>query len=311
MFNINYLIKKKDLFPAVLGMSCYHFEKLLPKFSQALRTKEYARIPEEKRKRKIGGGRKSNLGNDTGKLFFILFYYRHYPTLRLAQVLFSLEDSHIHDWIHFLTSVLWEALGYQLTLPKVKINSIRGLYQTCPDLREFIVDGTEREIERPKDKTKQKDYYSGKSKTHAVKNQILISPKRKRILYITSTKTARIHDKKALIDDGILLHAPLKSKGLGDLGYQGVTDDCSWLNLATPIKRKPKQKLSEVDKLTNRTLSSLRVRVEHVIGKLKINKILYYPFRSNIQFADQIFKNICCLYNFKLSCRYHYIGKRK
>lgn len=311
MFNINYLIKKKDLFPAVLGMSYYHFEKLLPKFSIALRIKEYARIPEEKRKRKIGGGRKSNLGNDTGKLFFILFYYRHYPTLRLAQVLFSLEDSHIHDWIHFLTNVLWEALDYQLTLPKVKINSIRGLYQTCPDLREFIVDGTEREIERPKDKTKRKDYYSGKSKTHAVKNQILVSPKRKRILYITSTKTARIHDKKALIDDGILLHAPPKSKGLGDLGYQGVTDDCSWLNLVTPIKRKPKQKLSEVDKLTNRTLSSLRVRVEHVIGKLKINKILYYPFRSNIQFADQIFKNICCLYNFKLSYRYHYVGKRK
>jgi len=40
----------------------------------------------------VGGGRKSKLGDDSGKLFFILFYYRHYPTLRLAQVLFDLED---------------------------------------------------------------------------------------------------------------------------------------------------------------------------------------------------------------------------
>jgi len=39
----------------------------------------------------VDGGRKSKLGDDSGKLFFILFYYRHYPTLRLAQVLFDLE----------------------------------------------------------------------------------------------------------------------------------------------------------------------------------------------------------------------------
>lgn len=309
MFNVNYLIKKKDLFPSFLWVSYYQFQKLLPKFSQALRIKEYYRIPPEKRKREIGGGRKSNLGEDEGKLFFILFYYRHYPTLRLAQVLFNLEDSHIHHWVHFLTSVLWEALGYQLKLPKVRVNTLRGIYQTCPDLKEFIVYGTERKIERPKDKTKQKDYYSGKSKTHAIKNQIIINPKKKSILYVTSTRTARIHDKKALIDDGILLHAPPKSKGLGDLGYQGVTDDCSWLTIVTPIKRKPKQELPEADKLTNKALSSIRVKVEHIIGKLKINKILKDQFRGSLKLADLAFKNICCLYNFKLA--YRYVERRR
>ena len=310
MFNINYIIKKKDLFPTVLGMSYYHFEKLLPKFSQALRIKQYSRIPDDKRKRKSGGGRKSNLGDDTGKLFFILFYYRHYPTLRFAQALFSLEDSHIHYWIHFLTSVLWEALGYQLDLPKAKVSSLAGLYSTCPDLKEFIVDGTEREIERPKDKTKQKDYYSGKKKEHTVKNQIIINPKKKRILYVSKTITGRIHDKKALIDDGILTMAPLKSKGMADLGYQGVNEDCPWLKVIIPIKRRPKQELTESDEATNKSISSIRVRVEHVIGRLKINKILCYSFRSNIDFADKVFKNICCLYNFKLNYKYHYVGKR-
>lgn len=303
MFNINYLIKKQDLFPVVLGVSYYHFKKLLPKFSQALRTKEYSRIPEEKRQRKPGAGRKSNLGGDMGKLFFILFYYRHYPTLRLAQALFSLEDSHIHYWIHFLTDILWETLGYQLTLPKVRVNSLYGLYQTCPDLREFIVDGTEREIERPKDSQKQKDYYSGKKRQHTIKNQVIINPRKKKIIYVSKTITGRIHDKKALVDDGILLHAPPKAKGLGDSGYMGVSDDCPWLNLVTPVKRKPQQELAQTAKITNKTLSSVRIRVEHVIGKLKINKILCHPFRTNIDFADKIFKNICCLYNFKQSYR--------
>lgn len=311
MFNISYIIKKKDLFPSVLGISYYHFEKLLPKFSQALRIKEHSRIPDDKRKRRPGAGRKSNLGDDTGKLFFILFYYRHYPTLRFAQALFSLEDSHIHYWIHFLTDILWETLGYQLQLPKARISSLQGMYQNCPDLKEFIVDGTEREIERPKDNQKQKDYYSGKKKHHTVKNQVIINPTKKKILYVSKTTTGRIHDKKALIDDGILTLAPLRSKGLGDMGYIGVTDDCPWIRLITPFKRKPKQELSEADKTTNKSLSALRVRVEHVIGKLKINKILCYSFRSNIDFSDQIFKNICCLYNFKLAYRYPYVGKRR
>lgn len=311
MFNISYLIKKKDLFPSVLGISSYHFEKLLPKFTQTLRTKEYARIPEEKRQRKPGGGRKSNLGDDRGKLFFILFYYRHYPTLRLAQALFALEDSHVHYWIHFLTGVLWETLGYQLTLSKARVNSLHGLYQTCPDLKEFIVDGTEREIERPQDKQKQKDYYSGKKKQHTVKNQVLIHPQKKKILYVSKTISGRIHDKKALIDDGVLLHAPPISRGLGDLGYQGVTEDCPWLRLVTPVKRKPKQTLSEANKTTNKALSSLRIRIEHVIGRLKINKILCHSFRSDIDFSDRVFKNICSLYNFQLAYRCPYVEKRR
>ena len=233
-----------------------------------------------------------------------------YPTLRFAQALFSLEDSHIHYWIHFLTSVLWEALGYQLDLPKAKVSSLAGLYSTCPDLKEFIVDATEREIERPKDKTKQKDYYSGKKKEHTVKNQIIISPKKKRILYVSKTITGRVHDKKALIEDGILTMAPLKSTGMADLGYQGVNEDCPWLKVIIPIKKKPKQKLTESDEATNKSISSIRVRVEHVIGKLKINKILCHSFRSNIDFADKVFKNICCLYNFKLNYKYRYVNKR-
>lgn len=306
MLNLNYLIKHKDLFPQVLGISYYHFKKLLPKFSQALRVKEYYRIPPEKRKRKIGGGRKSKLGDDAGKLFFILFYYRHYPTIRLAQVIFQLEDSNICSWVHFLSSVLFSALGYQLHLPKVRVNSIRGLYEVCPDLRYFIVDGTERRIKRPKDNNKQKLFYSGKSKHHAVKNQIFLNPKNKKISYITKTIPASVHDKRAFVEDDILIKIPPNSKGLGDLGYQGITKKTLWFKIITPIKRKPKLTLSKTEKQTNKALSSIRVKIEHVIGKLKTFKIAKDTFRGNLMLCDLVFKNICCLYNFQLSYKYSY-----
>jgi|GEM_PF-6149453 len=45
MLNINYFITKENLFPQVLGVSYYHFKKILPKFSSALQAKEYERIP--------------------------------------------------------------------------------------------------------------------------------------------------------------------------------------------------------------------------------------------------------------------------
>ncbi|MEP0870686.1 transposase family protein [Trichocoleus desertorum AS-A10] len=53
----------------------------------------------------------------------------------------------------------------------------------CPSL-EFIIDGTERRINRPKDKTERKQYYSGKKKTFTVKNNI-ISQRRGKVVFLS------------------------------------------------------------------------------------------------------------------------------
>jgi len=301
MLNYQYLLTKKNLFQAVTGFSYSQFQHLLPRFRTALRIAEYQRIPPEKRLREIGGGRKSKLGGDEGKLFFILFYYRNYPTLRLAQLLFELEDSHICEWVHFLSRILFSALGYQLKLPEVRVNSLHGLFTVCPALREFIVDGTERPIQRPKNPQDQQKYYSGKRKQHTVKNQVVINPKSKRILAVSKTVEGRMHDKTLLEETGLLLKAPPGSKGLGDSAYEGVRKTHRWLSLVTPLKKKPGKERTIAEKQTNRVLSSLRVRVEHAIGKLKINRILKDQFRGKLAFADLVFQNCACLYNFKLN----------
>ena len=49
-----------------------------------------------------------------------------------------------------------------------------------PEIKELMVDGTERKIQRPKNKKQQNKTYSGKKKIHARKN-IIVSDKHKKI----------------------------------------------------------------------------------------------------------------------------------
>ncbi len=301
MLNYQYILTKPYLFQSLTGFTYSQFVKLLPKFIHSLRQAEYLRIPQGKRIRIPGGGRKSKLKTDKQKLFFILFYYRNYPTMRLASALFELPFGRIHHWVHFLSKILLRAMGYQLKLPEVKANTLRQLFTTCPQLKEFIVDGTERPINRPKDKDDQQKYYSGKRKRHTVKNQVIINPKTKRILHISKTVEGKMHDKTLLEETGILTKAPPGSQGLGDLGYDGIRDEYPHVKFVLPLKKKSKKERTEAEKRTNKIISQIRVRVEHVIGKLKVNRILADKFRGNLKLADLVFKNCACLYNFKLN----------
>lgn len=303
MLNYQYLTRRSELFSIVTGFTLPQFRKLHEKFEIVYRQKEYERIPEKKRKRKVGGGRKSDLGHIDGKLFFILFYYRNYPTLRFAQVLFEIEDSAIHRWVVFLSLVLKETLGYEIPLPIRQMRNYTDLYEIYPELEEYIVDGTDRPYRRSKDNKTQEIYYSGKKKRHTIKNQIFINPHNKKIIYVTETLPGSVHDKTAVEEDEVLNHAPKSSKGMGDLGYEGIKKDYSWLRFVIPLKKKKGKERTDGEKQTNKTISSIRVRIEHVIGKLKINRILADKYRGNVQSADLVFKNCCYLYNFKLDLK--------
>jgi len=132
--NLLYLLKHSDLFPAVVGMSSENFNKLLPLFDKRYRQSQYHKLWRWDRER----------------LLFILFYYKAYPTFRLAQIIFEVDKETIHRWKVFLEEVFWLTLGYELNLPKRKIRTMAGMLEICPDLSEFIIDATERSVQRPK-----------------------------------------------------------------------------------------------------------------------------------------------------------------
>jgi hypothetical protein len=244
----------------------------------------------------MGGGRKPHLFSDFEKLVFILLYYKAYPTFRLAQFVFGFDKRNVQLWVRYLESVLFEAIGYQLNLPTVKAKTIHGLFEVCPDLKEILIDATERQVQRPKDNDIQEFYYSGKKKMHTVKNQILVHPKTKRILAVSKTYEGKRHDKKIFEEDNLFLKIPPGTKALADTAYQGIKHP--FLRVITPKKKSPGGKLSPGDRTNNRTLSRIRVRVEHPISYLKHFNILSQRFRSRLKYAHQPMVTISAIYNF-------------
>ena len=297
--NLDYLLKHPDLFPAVIGVTQLQFEALLVLFDRGYCKCWYRKAWSIDRVRAIGAGRKSVLQTVRERLFFILFYYKTYPTFRLASVLFGVDKETIHRWKVFLEEVLWMTLGYQLSLPKKKVRTMSGMIEICPDLQDFLVDATERPIQRPKDN--QEFFYSGKKKRHTIKNQIMINPYTKKILAISKTVEGKRHDKQLCADDGIVLRAPPGATGGGDSGYEGTRELNPLIRIVLPFKKPKKRELTPAQKDTNRVFSSVRVRVEHVIGALKKFDVLAERYRGRDPINDPSFKNITALYNFTKS----------
>ena len=300
--NLEYLLKHPELFQYVIGVSYNQFLDILPKFSKALRQTEAKKAYSKKRLRETGGGRKAKLSDDYQKLFFILFYYKTYPTFRFAQVIYGIDKRNIQLWVRFLAPVLFSTLGYELSLKVRKKISRWDLWlEEYPQLQEFIVDCTERQVQRPKDNKLQSEYYSGKKKHHSVKNQIFVSPNSRKILTVSDTVSGTIHDKKLFDADPLLLHLPEGSTGMGDLGYLGSEDLNPNLKMILPQKKPPGKELTEAEKTNNKAISSIRVRVEHPFSYLKHFNILSQKFRgrvTNQQNLDLPIKTIACIYNF-------------
>lgn len=143
-------------FLACTGLTPDEFEVILPSFTQAW---------EEYRRRVYvnSGGGKPKLPKVTDKLFFILFYYKVYPIQEAMAVIFGISQSQVCTWIHTLSPILKQALGREKCLPERNPRKLKEVLAEC-DLQDFIIDGTERERQRPVDKQEQKDFYSGKKR---------------------------------------------------------------------------------------------------------------------------------------------------
>lgn len=296
---INYILCRPELFSSVLGITYKQFREILREFSRMLRAYEQERyIQEGKRRRVFGGGRKSKaLGSDEGKLFFILFYYKVYPTIRLAECIFELDHTNVLRWKEYLGVILNIGVGYKLYLPIKRVRCLKELIDVCPDLREVIVDVTERPIRRPQDKAEEVRYYSGKRKDHTIKNQILVNPISKKIVYVSRCYHGRKHDKRIFEEDKIWLKAPPDTTILGDGAYTAIDQLSPYIKLAQPFKKPVGGELTESQKETNRVLSSIRVNVEHPFAYMKHFNILRHDFRNRLEKADLVFETIACIYN--------------
>ncbi len=175
MLKIESVINQDRLLRALTGLNKRAFESLLPIFEPHYQQS----LQSESRKRAVGGVRavnirgkptdyalrKAQLETITAKLFFILFYFKCYPTFDLAGFILGIHRSQTHYWVHKLQPVLEKALGVKMVLPERKLNSIEEFIERYPTVKKVIIDGTERPISRPKDREAPKTKLFGEEKT--------------------------------------------------------------------------------------------------------------------------------------------------
>lgn len=247
------------------------------------------------RQRRPGGGCKGQLSDPQLKLCFILFYFRVYPTQDVMGLFFGLSQPQVCAWVHRLTPLLQAALGRELQLPARQPARLHQVLAQCPDLA-FIVDGTERPVRRPQAEPAQREHYSGRRKTHTVKNVVIVAGRTVRAL--SATRPGRVHDKRVTEEEWAGRKFPRGKLLLGDGGFAGYQPQGT--ALCRPVPRRPGQKPCRLHRRYNRLLSQARVRVEHVLSGVKRSRIVSDEFRNRKPgFVDTVMELACGLHNFR------------
>ncbi len=301
MLNYAKIKDKPHLLQSFTGLSSQAFATLLGSFEkayqQALDEQDAAR--ETPRQRARGGGRKPVLLTAADKLLYILFYYKLYPIQEVQGFFFGFGKAQANEWIQRLTPVVNGALGYELQLPARQPADVEQVLAECPGL-EFIIDGTERPIQRPKDQERQKQYYSGKRKRHTIKNIVVSNKRTKKIKALSATVEGKKHDKALADETGYSF--PEGSVLYKDTGFQGY--EPAGVDTRQPKKKPRGGELTEAERAENRVISQERIAVEHSIAGVKIYRIVKDALRQHLQgFADIVMETACGLHNFRLDHR--------
>lgn len=296
MLNIERILKQERLVRAMTGLNLKAFKNLESSFEEAYR--QSLNQPEKERKRQQGGGRKATLRTTLDKMLYILMYMKCYPTFDLMGVLFNFDRSCAHDWVHRLLPVLETVLGKKQVLPERKIHSIAEFLEKFPEVKEVLIDGTERPIQRPKDAEKQTANYSGKKKRHTRKHTTG-STRKKRVILLSKASGGKVHDKKQLDEEKWIENIPDEVTIAGDLGFQGLQNE--FVNVHLPHKKPRGKELTDIQKEENREFSQRRVVCEHAHAGIKRCRSVTDVYRNRVpDFDDRLMLNATGLWNYYL-----------
>ena len=198
MIHFTELKRDRRKFLALTGLTLKEFNALLPAFATAYERQHPPNRTKtgRKRRRQRGGGRRGALVTIEQKLLFILVYQKTYPLQVVMGALFGMSQSGANQWIHLLLPVVQKALTTIGVMPERDGPQFARTERHTNEPREYIIDGTERRRQRPKNPEKQALFYSGKKKTHTNKNVLIVNTRSKRVGYLGPTGAGKTHDKK-------------------------------------------------------------------------------------------------------------------
>jgi DDE superfamily endonuclease/Helix-turn-helix of DDE superfamily endonuclease len=289
--------KRPKQFLALTSLEIEEFEWLLGAFSPICETYFRYRTLEGKR-RKIPSSKEHGnaqlLGSEQ-KLFFLLLYLKTNVLQEHHAASFGVSQAKVSQFIPLLLALLDQ------TLQKVGLAPTRDSELLATILKDhlhsfFCYDGLERGIVRNLDKDAQEIEFSGKKKTHKIKNNLLCD-ENQYIHYLSPTEVGSTHDKT--LADEYPLNLPAGSVLKQDLGFLGHHPPN--ITVEMPFKTPPKGELTFGQKVYNKLLSATRVPIEHANSGVKRLRILKETIRiHSTWFRDTVVAVACALHNFRV-----------
>ena len=231
-------------------------------------------------------------------LFFILHYYKAYPTFQNMGLYFGMSNAAACQYVELLRPCLHAALtGHQPAVKRLFTNQAE-FDKLFEGVGAIFIDVTEIPIERADNYDVQKLSFSGKKRFHTLK-WLLICDCYKRILFASKAYDGRTHD-FAIFKEIFAGLDFSRFETHVDLGFLGLGKNVSGANVFIPHKATKNYPLTARQKEENTELSRLRVVVENAIAKIKSFFIMRIENRMKIKNKLNDAFHICAaLANFK------------
>jgi transposase-like protein len=268
------------------GTTPAQFDVLLTRLEPMASAAKTAREDRPGRRRAPGAGQKGH--PFAFRLLVALTHLRQGHTTRATAAIFGIHERTVRNWRDELETLL----GDHGFLPPGARRPIR----TLEDLRSHLdqtsgaacmVDGTHIPCTMPVDFAAQRAAYSGKDRDHVVKASVVADAGRRPLWFEANPSgEGRTHDITMLRAQAELLAvlALTTATVLADKAYVGLHHDMDPDGYLAPWIKPRGGELTIDDRDANRMLSSLRMPVEHSIGRLKWWRALRYWRRPTDRF---------------------------
>ncbi|MGD8457517.1 MAG: transposase family protein [Anaerolineales bacterium] len=300
--------------PSLIGMSLSSFDELYTEFekvhSERITELKVTRREGKLRKRAVGGGNKHRYSL-RDRLLLTLFWLRVYTTYEVMGFFYELDKTNIEDNLKDILASLAQMTSFSYEHPKdkqqKKLRSVEGVMDAFPDVR-LVIDAKEQRVQRPKNKKggdgnpadRQRPYYSGKKKTHTIKNQIAVRPDGLIEVVSGSVPGGANHDITVLRQTNLLDELDEDEAAMMDKGYDGIKNDYPDTRIYQPYKARRNHPLTDEQKVYNRFLSSYRVVVEHTLAQMNKYQVLAQIYRHQKDEHTQIVRVVAGLVNRKI-----------
>ena len=134
------------------------------------------------------------------------------------------------------------------------------------------------------------ELFSGKHHTTGVNVQVACDLTG-RLAFVSDPMPGRTHDTKALRATGLLDHIT-PGQLIGDKGYIG-------LGMITPVRAQPHQQHTEEEKNFNKSVNTIRYKIERAIANLKTWRILHTDYRRPFKTFAETITTVLALHFYK------------